>query len=53
MFGMLGLDISLVASCERGADTEVFEVTLDTKDVSTTSKIGIAKDQRCGKGTGR
>ncbi len=50
VFGPLGLDISLFASCERGGDANAFEATLETKDVSTTSKIGIAKDVRCGKG---
>lgn len=53
MFGALGLDISLVASCERGGDADVFEAALETKDVSATGKIGIAKDVRCGKGTGK
>jgi hypothetical protein len=52
-FGSLGLDLSLFATCEKSADANAFEATLESKDVSGTGKIGIAKDVRCGKGPGK
>jgi serine/threonine-protein kinase len=53
LFGPAGLDLDLFANCEANRDTQVFAAALDTKDVSESARISVAKDARCTKGGSR
>jgi serine/threonine-protein kinase len=52
-FGAAGLDFSFFAVCDAKPDASVVIAALDTKDGPGTAQVFVAKDARCGKGSGK